>query len=176
MLIRSETLVTSWKPFYFLRESLPYQGLVLVVVIYYELLLAVFSNLSELKLKQLHIILSLSFATLSRFSRFLKDAINCLDIPSRRPRLDKYSQKSILFSSYWILQNVKFCSWSFFAIICSSYIRNCPGQKVNWLTILLDVCLVLLPATAVKTKNDATANKHNRARETLHAVLIVSVF
>ena len=119
--------------------------------------------------------LSLSFPTLSRFSRFLKDAIHCLDIPLRRPR-DKYSQKSILFSSYWTAQNAKFCSWSFFAIICSICIRHGPAQKYNWLTILFEVCLVLLPPTAVKTKNDATANKHNRPRETLHAVLIVSFF
>ena len=39
--------------------------------------------------------LFLNFVTSSRFSRFLKDAIHCLDIPSRRPR-DKYSQKSNL--------------------------------------------------------------------------------
>ena len=41
--------------------------------------------------------MSLSFATLSRFSSFLKDAIYSLDIPSRRPRLDEYSQKSTLY-------------------------------------------------------------------------------
>ena len=58
VLIKSETLLKSWKPFYFLRESLPYPGLALVVVvIYYELLLTVFSKLSEFKLKQLHIYL-----------------------------------------------------------------------------------------------------------------------
>ena len=28
------------------------------------------------------------------FGKVMKDAIHCLDIPSRRPRLDKYSQKS----------------------------------------------------------------------------------
>ena len=55
VLIKSETLLKSWKPFYFLRESLPCPGLALVVVIYYELLLTVFSKLSEFKLKQLHI-------------------------------------------------------------------------------------------------------------------------
>ena len=55
VLIKSETLLKSWKPFYFLRESLPYPGLALVVVIYYELLLTVFSKSSEFKLKQLHI-------------------------------------------------------------------------------------------------------------------------
>ena len=38
LLIRSETLVKSWKPFYFLKESIPYPGLVLVAIIYYELL------------------------------------------------------------------------------------------------------------------------------------------
>ena len=53
VLINSETLLKSWKPFYFLKESIPYPGLVLVVVIYYELLLTGFSKLSELKLKQL---------------------------------------------------------------------------------------------------------------------------
>ena len=57
VLINSETLLKSWKPFYFLKESIPYPGLVLVVVIYYELLLTGFSKLSELKLKQLHIYL-----------------------------------------------------------------------------------------------------------------------
>ena len=57
VLINSETLLKSWKPFYFLKESIPYPGLVLVVVIYYELLPRVFSKLSELKLKQLHIYL-----------------------------------------------------------------------------------------------------------------------
>ena len=57
VLIKSESLLKSWKPFFFLRESLPYSGLVLVVVIYYELLLTVFSKLSEFKLKQLHIYL-----------------------------------------------------------------------------------------------------------------------
>ena len=50
-----------------------------------------FSKLSQWTLK-----LSLSFATLSRFSWLLKGAINYLDIPSRRARLDKYSQKSTL--------------------------------------------------------------------------------
>ena len=48
VLIKTETLLKSWKPFYFLRESLSHPGLVLVVVIYYELLLTVFSKLSEL--------------------------------------------------------------------------------------------------------------------------------
>ena len=57
VLINSETLLKSWKPFYFLKESIPYPGLVLVAVIYYELLLTGFSKLSELKLKQLHIYL-----------------------------------------------------------------------------------------------------------------------
>ena len=57
VLINSENLLKSWKPFYFLKESIPYPGLVLVVVIYYELLLTGFSKLSELKLKQLHIYL-----------------------------------------------------------------------------------------------------------------------
>ena len=131
-----------------------------------------FPKLSELKLKQLHTYLW-ALQPYHDFHDFWKMRSIVLDIPSRRPRLDKYSQKSTL---YQLLDCAKFCSWSFFAIICSSYIRNGPARKVNWLTILLEVCLVLLPATAVKTKNDATANKHNRARETLHAVLIVSVF
>ena len=104
VLINSETLLKSWKPFYVLKESIPYPGLVLVVVIYNELLLTVFSKLSGLKLKQLHIYLW----ALQPYHDF-----HDLDIPSRRPR-DKYSQKSILFSSYWIAQNAKFCSWSFF--------------------------------------------------------------
>ena len=56
LLIRSETLVKSWKPFYLLKESIPYPGLVLVAIIYYELL-QFFSKLSQLKLKQLHIYL-----------------------------------------------------------------------------------------------------------------------
>ena len=57
VLINSETLLKSWKPFYVLKESISYPGLVLVVVTYNELLLTVFSKLSELKLKQLHIYL-----------------------------------------------------------------------------------------------------------------------
>ena len=56
LLIRSETLVKSWKPFYLLKESIPYPGLVLVAIIYYELL-QFFSKLSQLKLKLLHIYL-----------------------------------------------------------------------------------------------------------------------
>ena len=55
VLIKSETLLKSWKPFYFWKESIPYPRLVLVAVIYYELLRTVLSKLSELKLKQLHI-------------------------------------------------------------------------------------------------------------------------
>lgn len=46
----------------------------------------------------------------------------------------------------------------------------------NWLTILLEGCLVLLAAMAVKDENDVAANKDNKARETLHGLLIVSAF
>ena len=41
---------------------------------------------------------------------------------------------------------------------------------------MLKGCLVLLAAMAVKDENDAAANKDNKARETLHGVLIVSAF
>ena len=41
---------------------------------------------------------------------------------------------------------------------------------------MLEGCLVLLAAMAVKDENDAAANKDNKARETLHDVLIVSAF
>jgi len=97
-----------------------------VAVIYYELM---FFWIIKIEIeKATH--LSLSFATLSRFSRFLKDAIYCLDIPSRRLRLNKYSMhRKVLFSSYWIAQNARFCSWRFFAIICSSYIRHASPRR-----------------------------------------------
>ena len=108
-------MVKSLKPFYFLKESITYPGLVLVAIIYYELLQFFFLIIGIEIETATH--LSLSFATLSRFSRFLKDAIHCLDIPSRRPRLDKYSQKSTL---YQLLDCAKF-----------SYIRHGPAQKVN---------------------------------------------
>ena len=133
-----------------------------------------FSKLSELKLKQLHIYLW-ALQSYHDFHAFWKmRSIVWTFLHVDRDQINTH--RKVLFSSYWIAQNAKFCSSRLFAIICSSYIRHGPAQKVNCLTILLEVCLVLLPATAVKTKSDATANKHNIARETLHAVLIVSVF
>ena len=49
-------------------------------------------------------------------------------------------------------------------------------KSTNWLTILLEGCLVLLAPLAVKDESDAAANKDNKARDTLHGVLIVSAF
>ena len=98
-----------------------------VAVIYYELLF--FWIIKTEIQKATH--LSLSIAILSLFWRFLKDAIYCLDIPSRRLRLNKLSSmyRKVLFSSYWIAQNARFCSWSFFAIICFSYIRHASARR-----------------------------------------------